>query len=813
MDTEEGEIVEPPVKRLCLESINDVTDNATVRTDNEVTEEGEIVEQPADGTMSPGIEEGELVETATEQVCIKSASKMLSSASQLSGGEITGEDCPKASFPGKACSKAAESKLKIHVHKPSSPVTEEDELVELGTRQSSLKDTDSVLDSGLLMPGSPITEFEIIDDLDEEGQGNEESDYMESVGLDPSDEDLDDNEIYAWLEEGIDKQAVQGTGISGTSPIEREKVVLKERGHDPFELLPEGWVVVTHDSGMPVYLDKQSRVCTLSKPYFLGPGSVRKHDIPLGAIPCLQYRREIEKEKGKENNPVSADICTPDNNTTTCEAGTISCPLKSMENREVSESKDCAVNDEDRPNEEMRDEDTQSTLQDKKKTESCNGEIASVDNIDSGTLNVEPNSIDRQLAEITKEKTKTVLMNGEINMDEATQRENAESMDMDMSTTSPGTSQHTDINNKQELANSDVLLPSVRIESAEERKKLNSLDYREVRKYCEKLFEFKVITVKKFKTWKDRRRHLNTQKRQSRPALPSSTKLITCPVPQEKGENKAKRKEFVLNPLGKSYVCILHEYAQHTMRLQPRYTFKELENAHNPYSATVVISDVQYGTGYASSKKAAKMQAAKATLRILIPEMNKMEDKESNDTVEDLSFFDEIKIEDPRVSELCNKAGQPSPYQILLECLKRNYGMGDTNCQFQMQPLKQQKSEFTLNVGKRQATVVCKNKREGKQRAAQAMLQLLHPHITSLGSLLRLYGRSSSIGMKEKKKEEHSITELQAHACSNKPNFAVLKKLKVEMCKIQEQKESIKSKGKIRIDSASLPGQIKGLDL
>lgn len=33
----------------------------------------------------------------------------------------------------------------------------------------------------------------------------------------------------------------------------------------------------------------------------------------------------------------------------------------------------------------------------------------------------------------------------------------------------------TDINNKQELANSDVLLPSVRIESAEERKKLNSL--------------------------------------------------------------------------------------------------------------------------------------------------------------------------------------------------------------------------------------------------------------------------------------------------------------------------------------------------
>ena len=33
------------------------------------------------------------------------------------------------------------------------------------------------------------------------------------------------------------------------------------------------------------------------------------------------------------------------------------------------------------------------------------------------------------------------------------------------------------------------------------------------------------------------------------------------------------------------------------------------ENAQTPYSATVVINDVQYGTGYASSKKNAKMDA------------------------------------------------------------------------------------------------------------------------------------------------------------------------------------------------------------
>jgi hypothetical protein len=35
------------------------------------------------------------------------------------------------------------------------------------------------------------------------------------------------------------------------------------------------------------------------------------------------------------------------------------------------------------------------------------------------------------------------------------------------------------------------------------------------------------------------------------------------------------------------------------------------ENAETPYSATVVINDVKYGTGYASSKKAAKLEAGK----------------------------------------------------------------------------------------------------------------------------------------------------------------------------------------------------------
>lgn len=44
-------------------------------------------------------------------------------------------------------------------------------------------------------------------------------------------------------------------------------------------------------------MHKTSRVCSVSRPYFLGPGSLRKHQIPVSAIPCLNYRRALLDEK------------------------------------------------------------------------------------------------------------------------------------------------------------------------------------------------------------------------------------------------------------------------------------------------------------------------------------------------------------------------------------------------------------------------------------------------------------------------------------------------------------------------------------
>lgn len=351
-------------------------------------------------------------------------------------------------------------------------------------------------------------------------------------------------------------------------------------------------------------------------------------------------------------------------------------------------------------------------------------------------------------------------------------------------------------------------LPNAKIETVKENLKAQSLTSSEVTEYCQRLFNFKTIKVRRFKSWSARRKFTKNKKQiknLQRPTLPDGTKLITFPVLNTEGENSSAvrtKKEWIMNPNGKSFVCILHEYVQHALKKQPSYEFKELENAATPYSATVAINGLKYGTGYGTSKKQAKSEAARETLEILIPQMKDKitGDKEasssnSRSSYHDLSVFDEIKIEDPRVAEFCAKTTEPSPHAILLTCLQRNFGLGDVHIQYEINNVNHKKNEFKMIVGKHTASVVCKNKRDGKQRASQAILQILHPHIKTWGSLLRLYGNRSIKSFKEKKQEEQEITVLQSKAAINQPNYAILDKLKLEMTKLMERDEAVKPIG------------------
>ncbi|KAJ8285994.1 hypothetical protein GJAV_G00033290 [Gymnothorax javanicus] len=537
-----------------------------------------------------------------------------------------------------------------------------------------------------------------------------------------------DNDVDALLEEGMpvpkkmrlaeDKYGGdsdhQSDGEMGVQPMMTKiKTVLKSRGRPPTEPLPDGWIMTFHNSGIPVYLHRETRVVTWSRPYFLGTGSIRKHDPPTSSIPCLHYKKMKDQEEREQNG-----VVTPDPETSLAKTA--------GEGMEVTE-----------------------------------------------VVGEEPDS--------------TAL--------EGAGGPAGEGMD------DPGEELGGVVESQaNETAQGALGQVKAKVEVCKD----ESVDIEEFRSYLEKCFDFEQVTVKKFRTWAERRQFNREMKRKQaeseRPILPANQKLITLSV-----QDAPTKKEFVINPNGKSEVCILHEYMQRVLKVRPVYNFFECENPSEPFGASVIIDGVTYGTGTASSKKLAKNKAARATLEILIPDFVKQTSEEKPMEGDELEYFNHISIEDSRVYELTNKAGLLSPYQILHECLKRNHGMGDTSIKFEVIPGKNQKSEYVMTCGKHTVRGWCKNKRVGKQLASQKILQMLHPHVKNWGSLLRMYGRESN-KMVKKENSDKSVIELQQYAKKNKPNLHILNKLQEEMRKLAREREETRKKPKMTIMESAQPG-------
>ncbi|XP_051512906.1 microprocessor complex subunit DGCR8-like [Myxocyprinus asiaticus] len=589
-------------------------------------------------------------------------------------------------------------------------------------------------------------EFAVLDDLEDFSENFLEVEHGEQSGfrsemivqqervreeeLNYSYEEDFDNDVDALLEEGMPlpkKRRLaediytgdsdhRSDGEAGVQPMMTKiKTVLKSRGRPPTEPLPDGWIMTFHNSGIPVYLHRETRVVTWSRPYFLGTGSIRKHDPPTSSIPCLHYKKMKEQEEREQNGEV-----TPNAEVS---------PVKSGE------------------------------------------EGISLERVD------EPDS------------TAT---------EEAPGQTTSEEPDLDLM--EPGGSSEGKEGQSSDTAQGALGQVKAKVEVCKD----ESIDIERFRSYLEKCFDFEQVTVKKFRTWAERRQFNRDMKRKQaeseRPILPANQKLITLSV-----QDAPTKKEFVINPNGKSEVCILHEYMQRVLKVRPVYNFFECENPSEPFGASVIIDGVTYGTGTASSKKLAKNKAARATLEILIPDFVKQTSEEKPIEGDELEYFNHISIEDSRVYELTNKAGLLSPYQILHECLKRNHGMGDTSIKFEVIPGKNQKSEYAMTCGKHTVRGLCKNKRVGKQLASQKILQMLHPHVKNWGSLLRMYGRESN-KMVKKENSDKSVIELQQFAKKNKPNLHILNKLREEMMKLAQEREEARKKPKMTIMESAQPG-------
>uniref|UniRef100_A0A915LBF9 Phosphodiesterase n=1 Tax=Meloidogyne javanica TaxID=6303 RepID=A0A915LBF9_MELJA len=274
----------------------------------------------------------------------------------------------------------------------------------------------------------------------------------------------------------------------------------------------------------------------------------------------------------------------------------------------------------------------------------------------------------------------------------------------------------------------------------------------------------------------------------------------------------------------KQKLALMHEDFNKINSGQKLSSSVDAENkaADDPSDSEFVV----LGEGFGPGKKQAKMIAAKAAVEKLVPGVefdvdgiacnNRNEFSENTPTSSnnlitscplmasgtsvgssitdgdrnDLHIFDMIGVTDTRIPELCARAGQPSPYLVLQEYLKRHSAFGNTAINLTSRLLRHQRHEFKLSIGEELSVkVISGNKREGKQIAAQAMLKKLHPEIETWGAILKLYGHEAQQKFRDARKNKDSVVKLQsiqdeANVRQFQPNKLILEKLRNEMLKL-----------------------------
>ncbi|OWR47814.1 putative double-stranded binding protein [Danaus plexippus plexippus] len=669
-----------------------------------------------------------------------------------------------------------------------------------------------------------LREFKVLDEVKaNEDDSNDDNSEKSSTGV-------PEEELDKMLDENLPEDFKTAPKPKEKTYVARTKIVLEEKGVNQFENLPLDWMMIRHHSGMPIYMHRSTRVCTLSKPYFIGKENTRRHDIPISAIPCLLYRRALEEEEKQKE--IDRQIEEQIKNGMYAQNQGEGIVIKNEEDASTQNTGDfpqISVLPEIKLRTDLqfdRNVNIQQTEIKQDVSDSNDAEPESVEQKYSVTKDSQNNIhddvtqvADKAMTEIDKKCPLAMITNnGDDKYESQVEYEVTVKIENETSDSEDTIKKEVIDNENNELTSDDfkesernenggdvegiphrqpvvlpggIVMPPPRVESVNTSWKTKHLTPEQVTEYCKRLFQFKSLNIMHFNRWTDRRKYTKARKTLQYPTLPAGTTLIT--IPAQNGGKTAKR-DWVMNMNGRSYLSVFHEYVCRALQKQPVYEYKQLENAATPYQAAVYIGGMQYGVGYGSSKRQAKYAAARASIHILIPEMkNHLEPPAAapQNPETDFTFFDYVGIEDPRIAEFCAATCEPSPHAILRTCLLRNFGAGDRHIHTEMKKLEYQKTELTMTVGKHTATVVCKNKKTAKQRASQAILQALHPHVRSWGSLLRLYGSRSVKSCKEKKLEEQQITLLQDKARQNEPNYAVLDKLRHEMIKLKERDEAV----------------------
>lgn len=566
-----------------------------------------------------------------------------------------------------------------------------------------------------------------------------------------SDEDLRNNEQK------------RRKGTEETTEEERRVIIMK--GGLPQLSLPHGWIALNHRSGGLVYLHKPSRVCTWSRPYHIGVGSVRKHDVPLAAIPCLHQKKGLAREC-KDEEHLNAARGGDSSTVLSIKGASI---LNALNVRENHSSQGTPNHDITQQESEKNGLDVVLNLDDTYNGASQSrvmpeGSMPVVNGVKDTDVLLENRSVCVTQWHLNASCTGEKGSSGKIISEELEKPVGEESG----STLSPP---------------------------------LELVDVKELGFYLSKIWEFQSLTS-------DQEKNAVIIEPQALDGLELPASLECQPYALKSAENaKQAGKDLLLNASRKTPVAILHEYCQRALKTKPVYQSSECENADMPFLAEVQIDGIVYGSGKGPNKKIAKQVAAESTLEVLVPGLfKKALDYQISEA--ELEFFDKVDIVDPRLPEFCSKTTLPHPSQILEECLKRNQGICPTPIQFTTHCGPDRKLSFKITCGKHEATGPCKNKRIGKQLASQQILKKLHPHLQKWGAVIRIYCDRPTGAIRKYKIDGSQYIKKDVHSGNAQIDNSLLERLKDEMRKLH-----VESTEKTGNDSQNSPEPVFTVDI
>ena len=561
--------------------------------------------------------------------------------------------------------------------------------------------------------------------------------------------DFSESEIYDLLEGKLDSEAQQ-EGSTSTGPPKKKpqfaivgdklisgpdfnvtKYVMEE--FPDASVLPTDWVKINHESGLPIYFHKRTRVATLSKPFCVGKYPARMRHIPLASIPCLKRKKDLESVKNstEKNEAVSFDH-------------------RNLQHSEVREY--------------------------------CQ-ELFKIRQLSIARWTSWKNrrQYEKLLHRVNKDGDNPELSNVKIVGETSTCKVVESTTD----------------------AAVDAEEQPQRVQKTDTEKKEDDLD------------------TNAQSNMQDQEQETVNETNGGASGLVTqggSTYIHIGQSAMKQGNSKGRKQYLRVD--GKPANAVLNEFTVLSTGDYPVYEDVQLPACEKSgeFCCVVKISGIIYGIGRGRNKKLAKLEAAQEALRALIPGWKTLGDQSNNQQkqqneqerdpmLQSVSVFENVPVDNPNITEMCQKLGLSTPYKILQTCLLRNFGIGDTelSCSVEQisaeemaapnKPGQHQHHQYKmdkmvkLTVGERSAEVRAFSQKQGKHQAAQALLKQMHPHINNWASILRLYLRGPDVNLTATAALQRD-TAVHEMAVQKKSSSEILVKLREEMRKLANQLES-----------------------